>query len=711
MSTIPHDYAERVYAGVLGKIIGVYIGRPFEGWPHERILTELGEITYYVHEKLDKPLIVPDDDISGTLAFLRAMPDYGNSLDLTPAQIGQTWLNYLIEERTVLWWGGMGNSTEHTAYLRLKAGIPAPDSGSIALNGQVVAEQIGAQIFIDGWGMISPGDPEQAADLARRAASVSHDGVAIHGAQVVAAIEAQAFVEPDIDALLDVGVSVIPADSLIRRLIDDVRDWRGKYESWYECYYRIAANYGYDKYGGNCHMVPNHALIIMALLYSDDRFSEALKVVNTAGWDTDCNSANVGCIMGIKNGLAGLDDGPDLREPVADRIYLPTADGGRTVTDALREAYAVINIGRALADEEPLRPKDGARYSFSMPGAVQGFMPDDAIESRGAAWVENVAGHSAFAGGRSLAIHLCAVAPGRPARIWRETYPAYQPTSGYRVLASPTLYPGQTLRARLSADEGNSAPVDARLCLRVYGADDALELIHGPAVELAPGAEQELAWKVEAPVGSPIAYVGIAFTAPKGVQRVDGVVYLDWLIWEGAPDVALDAPKHNGTRWVDAWVRACWEGGADRGAEHTYRLIQNEGMGLFMQGTREWRDYAVSASVTPHLARSFGIAARVQGLKRYYALLLTQDGKAQLVRELDGTHVLAEEPFSWELYHSYALELQVQGSTIRGLVDGEQVFEVDDDALGDGPDAGGAIALLIDEGRLGCKDVRVRPIG
>ena len=181
-------------------------------------MAELGEIWYYVHEKRGVPLIVTDDDISGTFTFLRALPDYGNcAATSTPAQIGQTWLNYLIENRTILWWGGMGNSTEHTAYLRLKSGIPAPHSGVIAANGKVVAEQIGAQIFIDGWAMVAPGDPEQAADLARRAASVSHDGEAIYGAQVLAAMEAQAFVEPDTNRLIDTAVSFIPKDSIIYR--------------------------------------------------------------------------------------------------------------------------------------------------------------------------------------------------------------------------------------------------------------------------------------------------------------------------------------------------------------------------------------------------------------------------------------------------------------------------------------------------------------
>ena len=32
LSVTSPDICERVYAGVLGKIIGVYLGRPFEGW-------------------------------------------------------------------------------------------------------------------------------------------------------------------------------------------------------------------------------------------------------------------------------------------------------------------------------------------------------------------------------------------------------------------------------------------------------------------------------------------------------------------------------------------------------------------------------------------------------------------------------------------------------------------------------------------------------
>ncbi len=699
MASLSGDYVERVYAGVLGKIIGVYLGRPFEGWTHDRIAQELGDIRYYVHQRLNKPLIVPDDDISGTFTFLRAMADYGCDPDLTPAQIGQTWLNYLVENQTVLWWGGMGNSTEHTAYLRLKAGIPAPESGSAALNGRVVSEQIGAQIFIDGWAMIAPGDPDRAADLAARAARVSHDGEAVYAAQLLAAMEAQAFVERDVDSLLDVGLSLIPGDCLIRRLVADLRGWHAKYDDWRRCFREIVAHYGYDKYAGNCHMVPNHALVVMALLYGGDRFQDALSIVNTAGWDTDCNSGNVGCLMGIKEGLRGLADGPDYRGPVADRLYLPTADGGRTVTDAVHETYEVVKIAAGLQGQRTALLKGGARFHFCLPGAVQGFVLDSSPECIGVATLANVPGHSET-GERCLAVRYEALAPGRAVRLQRETLPALSQSGGYGMVASPTLYNGQVVRARLSAGADNSGPVCVSLYVQAYGEGDTLVMERSPGHVLARGASKVLEWPVSVPAGCPVGWVGIEIVSP---ERTDGTIYLDWLTWDGTPNVCLDPPDHAGERWLESWVRAASSFG--RGREHAYRLIQNEGLGMVLQGTREWRDYTVSATLTPHLARTMGLAARVQGLRRYYALRVSDDGRASLVRELNGITVLAETTYAWRLYDAYSLRLDVRADEITAWVNGDRLLAARDDEL-----ASGAMGILLAEGRLGIDDVTVEPL-
>ena len=223
--TQPADYLERVYAGVLGKIIGVYLGRPVENMRHEEIVARYGEVRYYLTVANGERTVVTDDDIAGTFTFVRALEDYGFDANITSAQIGQTWLNYIIENRSILWWGGLYHSTEHTAYIHLKNGIPAPRSGSLELNGAVIANQIGAQIFIDGWAMVAPGDPQRAADLAERAARVSHDDEAVHAARLIAAMESHAFIEADIDRLLELGLAQIPADSLIHQLAEDVRAW------------------------------------------------------------------------------------------------------------------------------------------------------------------------------------------------------------------------------------------------------------------------------------------------------------------------------------------------------------------------------------------------------------------------------------------------------------------------------------------------------
>ena len=700
--TLPLDYEERVYAGVLGKIIGVYLGRPFEGWPYGRITHELGDINYYVHEQLGKPLIVTDDDISGTFTFVRALEDYGNDRGITPAQIGQTWLNYLIEERTVLWWGGMGNSTEHTAYLRLKSGIPAPRSGSIALNGQVVAEQIGAQIFIDGWAMVAPGDPAFAADLARRAASVSHDGEAIYGAQVLAAMEAQAFVEPNLDALIDTGLRFIPKDAVIHRMIGELRELRVREDDWREARSWLDAHYGYAIYGGNVHMVPNHGLMILSLLYGDDDFQKTLMIVNTSGWDTDCNSGNVGCLMGIKNGLAGLAQGPDYRGPVADRLYLPTADGGRAVTDAASETYRLVNSGRGLQGLAPLLPKGGPRFHFDLPGAVQGFVPDNATDARGTLRLENVEGHSA-AGHRSLALHFEGVATGRVARAGTATFltPEAAQMPGYGLICSPTLYAGQTVRARVEAGAANAKPVTCNLYLRMYGSDDVPITRRGPQAVLGPEAAHDFVWPIDDTQGAPIAEVGLEVHS---ASRADGTVYLDTLTWDGTPDVTLTLPPHGGTMWTRAWVNAVdhvWFG-------PSIRISQDRGTGLLIQGTREWTDYEVEATIRPHLARRTGIAARVQGLSRYYALLLCDDRKLRLVRALDGESVLAEVDYEWQLDEQYDLRLSVRGTSLEARVNDELIATAEVPLE---PLDCGAIALVCDVGRIDVGQVRVHANG
>ncbi len=700
---LPTDYVERVYAGVLGKIIGVYLGRPFEGWSYERIMSELGEINYYVHEKLNVPLIVTDDDISGTFTFLRALPDYGNSKELTPQQIGETWLNYLIDKDTILWWGGMGNSTEHTAYLRLKSGIPAPQSGSITLNGKVVAEQIGSQIFIDGWAMVSPGNPELAVDLAKRASSVSHDGEAIYGARVIAAMESQAFVENDLNKLIDCAVSFIPKDSVIYRMIEDIRTWHSKEKDWRKARELLAQHYGYDKYGGNCHMVPNHGLIILSLLYGDDDFQKSLMIVNTSGWDTDCNSGNVGCLLGIKNGLAGIESGPDFRTPVADKLYLPTADGGRAITDAVTETYQVVNMGRALAGEKPITPKNGARFHFELPGSVQGFEAEDTVETKGTVRLENL--------NQQLALHYQGLATGRVGRASTATFipsedvARYFEKRGYKLLASPTLYTGQTVHAKIQADKNNSNSVQCQLYIRPYLENDVLGIVQSDAVALEPGQTQRLEWTIPDTASSPIAFVGLELSGAHGTQ---GTVYLDYLTWRGAPTVTFTRPKHKGTMWKRAWVN---------GLDHQdrfdfldfwpepFRLIQNVGRGLISQGTAEWRDYQATARMTPHLCKTGGVAVRTQGLRRYYALLC--DGqKTKIVKVLGHETVLAESKGGWEFGKSYELSLNVWGNKLVGSVNGKVVLETTDP---DNSFVGGGVGLICEEGRIGCTYVTVTP--
>lgn len=668
------DYLERVYAGVLGKLIGVYLGRPVENWSYERIQEEIGVIDYYIHEQRGRRLIVTDDDISGTFTFLRALEDYGFNPNLTSQQIGQTWLNYLIEKTTILWWGGMGNSTEHTAYLRLKHGIPAPKSGSMEMNSKVVSEQIGAQIFIDSWGMVCPGDPIQAADFAARAARVSHDGEAVYGAQVVAALVSQAFVEEDIDRLLDTALSVIPAGCTVGRLIEDLRSWHRQERDWRVNRERLQAEYGYDKYFGQCHLIPNHGLIILSLIHGAGDFDESMKIVNTCGWDTDCNSGNVGAILGVRNGLEGL-RGKDWRGPIADRLYLPSADGGRAITDAAREAIFVANAARGLIGEPPLAPKNGARFHFSLPGSVQGWQSHDPTVLK----VSNPHGALVLSG------------QGRASTATFIPPEAKDMKTGYVLVANPTLYPGQEVRINIRAQ---AEAAMGSLFLSKYTSTDESEFVEGPTWSLQPHEERCLVWTVPDNGGYPYHEIGL--------EVREGTVELHRLDWTGIPDASF--PVVDGTMWARAWAKSVdrFEYVRDR-----YEFItHNEGIGLLTQGCREWRDYRVEARITPKMAVSAGIAMRVQGLRRYYALVFAGPGELRIVKALDGNSTLAQTSFPWEPFQDYIVEVEVRGNEIRAWIDGRLKLTATDL---DRPLLEGAFGFLVEAGCIGAGTPRISP--
>lgn len=685
LSELPTDYAERVYAGVLGKVIGVYLGRPIENWRYEDIQRTFGDVAYYIHEKRDRRLIVTDDDISGTFTFLRAVQDFDYPNLVEPWMVGETWMNYLIERKTTLWWGGLGNSTEHTAFLRMKQGAMPPKSGSCAMNGKVVSEQIGGQIFIDGWGLLCPGDPNGAADYARVAACVSHDGEAIYGAQVVAAMVALAFEERDVERLVRRSLEVIPEDCEIRRVADFVlHDFRAGVP-WRAARARLDHSFGYAHYAGACPIIPNHGLVLLAILHSRGSFDEGMKIVNTSGWDTDCNSGNVGCVLGVLGGLDAF-NAQNWRGPVADKVLIPSADPGRCISDALRESYEVVNMARRLRGLAPLAPKGGARFHFSLPGSVQGFETPTASASL-----------SNSGGALDLTFRLKA-----EAGTWTFIPPGHIDfVSGYQLIGSPTLYASQRLRARVAASASNSAAVSANLYVARYHENDTLERMRGERVSLQPGESREIEWTVPDCDGYPVAEVGLETSS---TLDEDHTVTLEWLDWDGTPNVTL-RPRR-GRMWGRAWAPCLDRFQHERdGYGH---LVQDEGRGLLIQGGSEWTRYRFEAHATPHLAHQIGIAAAVQGLRRYYALVLSEDGRLRLIKQLYGETTLCETVAPFELYRGYDFALELDGPHLRGYLDGALVLETTDN---DRPLLHGAVGLLVESGAMGVEDeVRVSPL-
>lgn len=698
-------FAEKTYAGVVGKLCGVYLGRAVEGWSYEAIRNRFDQIEYYVSDQVGWPLIVPDDDISGTFLFYRALEDNGFPQDISAKAIGDTWLNYIVEDKTVLWWGGLGRSTEHTAYLRLKAGIHAPESGSAKLNSRAMAEAIGSEIFIDTWALANPGDPERAAAMARHASTVSHDGIAVEAAVLLAAMESQAFVESDINKLLDLGTTFSRSDEL-RRVVGDVREQCAKANDWRSVRQWLEENHSYGHYPGCCPMVPNHALVLASLILGGDDLQRGLMIAVSSGWDTDCNAGNLACLNGIRLGMKAFADGPDFRGPVADLMYVVGADGGECLSDAVIETRRVLRTAAALQGTEYKPPK--ARFAFEFPGSVQGWQLCPLHEGPQA--IKAVGNLNDSDGDNGLELRYEALARGITGSVSVPTFIDPKPkaaseTSYFEVLASPSIYETQTVRAKLRV-LGDAAP-DLRFFIIHFDGDGNLVKAPGDLNHLRKG-DNDLTWKVPTIGGLPIHRIGIELSSER---RLSGSVALLEMDWSGAPEAFVMGgiydlspnitPFDTSSFWVKSFVSSARHFAPDVGS--TFSLSHPGANGLATTGGRDWVDYSVTSRLTMDLHKATGLVCRSRGHRRYYAGIVENQVAKIIKRRDEHVTVLAEAPFAYAENSKLKFETKVIGDQIEFSIDGKTLLRAADREY-----VSGGAGFFIEEGTIPALGFEVR---
>lgn len=676
-SKLPKDYVERVYSGWLGKVIGVRHGGNVEGWTYDKLERTFGEITEYLHTFKN---FAADDDTNGTYTFLRSLEDFTyNEEELTPEQMGINLLNYAPDGHGFFWWGGYGKSTEHTAYLNLKNGMKAPRSGSIEQNGVTVAEQIGGQIFADGWGLIAPGNPKLAAKYAEKMASVTHDGNGKYGAMFIAACIAQAFVDSNVLSIINTGLSVIPSDCEYTRVAREVINFYNlkPESSWRDCYKFVKQNFGYDKYLGNCHIIPNSAIIVLSLLYGEGDFSKSINICNMCGWDTDCNVANVGTIIGVKNGIEGI---PYFwREPINDFLCLSTLIGSLNILDLPTCASYIAGFGYKIAGENPPEKWNDVlsgrspKCHFIYPGSTHAFRLDFDADWQVTGKVEN-------SGNESLKVLFDKVNGGHSFRAYYQTYycPEDFNDSRYDPSFSPILYPGQTVKTRIKVEDKIKTRVKARLYVKDRNKNVR---IYGESVLLEKGQWTDLSYDIPSMENVCLIEAGIEFIPLDGRKEVDQeslVAYIDFFDFQGPVDYSVNFEHERMEKWNGlhlevsqlTFLRGIWtlENGELSGSGY------GESTEAYT-GNLYWTDYSFEASVIPKLGSYHNIQFRVQGSMRSYSVGLAENNKLILYKNNNGYENLASTDFDWSYGETYLLKVEAVGNLYKIYINGKQILE------------------------------------
>ena len=315
-------YCDKVRACWLGKNIGGTLGMPHEG--HRGVL----DLNYYTHDLSLGSL--PNDDLDLQLVALLAAEKYGRALDAET--LGEYWLTYVPCD-----WSEYGAGKSN-----LRRGLLPPVSGAFH-NGY--AKSNGAWIRSELWACLCPGDPALAVKYAFADASVDHTSEGVYGELFCAALQSAAFAVSDIPALIELGLTFIPDDCLLRRCIElvksayrDGKDWRvARKELLQFAPSPFGLRYVYDNNLPDKNPEPdvpmgevgndaatNVSLAVIGLLWGEGDFDKSLSIAASCGEDTDCTAGFIGALMGILRGTASIDK--KWSDPIGEEIKTISID-------------------------------------------------------------------------------------------------------------------------------------------------------------------------------------------------------------------------------------------------------------------------------------------------------------------------------------------------------------------------------------------------
>ena len=547
--------------------------------------------------------------------------------------------------------------------------------------------------------------------MAREAAGVSHDGIAIDSAVYLAVMESLAFVEKDIDRLLDAGLAYIENPEFIR-LVGAVREQCAKASDWREVRQWIADHHGYEKYPGNCPMVTNHLTLLMAFIMGGDDFNKACMIACSSGWDTDCNSGNVGCLNGIRLGLGGFRTSTDLRKAVADRLYVVTSDGGSCISDAVQETRKILKAACRLEYEPVDFPEE--RLAFEYPGAVQGIVPyDKNTEEQVLCGIDNLVESPRHCdpqnGSEETKEYGCRLSyrglgPGVHATASIDTFIDLQPkgkegTSYFDVLCSPSLYSGQEVKAVIAAEEVSPA---FTFFIEYFNEKDELETLSSSAFQLNDG-DNQIKWRIPDVGGHAIYRLGMSLRSGACGSRLDGSVIIKSLDWSGAPECYRMGRSMEMTPTLTPWTTTTsWLKTFVSSADHfcpdyttTFSISHAAPNGVVTTGTMEWDNYSVKSVITFSQQDAAGLVARAKGHRRYYGAVL-KDKKAVIYKQCDAKRtVVAEAAFDFEIDDTRELAFTLDGPRLSLAVDGKTAVSGQDESY-----LCGGAGFVVDSGAI-----------